>query len=88
MEMANGNPEINFIQDPGNSINLKDRDISNQPSRNITEILKMGINMDKEFNCSITEIAMMGYTLMENQKEMELILGAMAPFIRDSSRMA
>ncbi len=88
MEMANGNPEINFIQDPGNSINLKDRDISNQLSRNITEILKMGINMDKEFNCSITEIAMMGYTLMENQKEMELILGAMAPFIRDSSRMA
>ena len=85
--MANGNQEINSIQAPGNSINLKDKDTSNPHYLSTMEISKMDTNMAREFNCLIMEIGMMECIQMENQKVKALMLGATVQFIKDSSRM-
>ena len=86
MDLENGNLEINFTAEHGNSINLKDKATSNLLSHNTMEISEMDTNMAKEFNFSTMETDTMECILMENQKVKVLMLGAMVLFIRDSLR--
>ena len=87
MVLENGSLEISFTVGLGNSINLREKAISNHLFLSTMGISKMGINMVKEWNCSTTGIGMTVCTQTGNQRVKVPMPGVMDQYTRDSLKM-
>ena len=87
MGKGNGNQGKNFILGIGSITNLKEMGISSQHCHSIKDKFETDISMEKEASFSITVIGMKVNILMVSHREMELIIGAMDPFIKDNLKM-